>query len=459
MKRHISGFVQAGSSAIYENPYAVRRHKLANAMGSTPVVVFAGVPLARNYAANPYPFRASSHFLYLTGLTNAPGAALVLHGGQSTLFVEPHTEADELWHGPQPTWTELQQQSGVDEVHAVANLDEALKKLPSFGQLPLPSLVSELDEQVAQAIISLRLIHDEAAVAEMRRAAAVTHNAHIAGMRATQPGVTEAYVRAAMERQIQAADFTTAYSSIVTVHGHVLHNHHYTNICQLGDLLLADVGAETDTGWASDVTRTWPVSGRFNSLQKDVYDVVLSAQKRAIELVRPGVRYRDIHLAACHLLARGLCDLGILKGNPEDLVARGVHALFFPHGVGHLIGLDVHDMEDLTETRAAYPPGRQRSKQFGLSYLRLDRDLTAGMAVTIEPGLYFIEALWRNKDIVAPFQSDVNWDKAQQFQSVRGIRIEDDVLVAQNGCEVLTAFIPKEAKEIEAHVGRGEWNL
>jgi Xaa-Pro aminopeptidase len=232
----------------------------------------------------------------------------------------------------------------------------------------------------------------------------------------------------------------------------VLHNTTYFNTLAEGDLLLCDAGAEHQ-GWASDVTRTWPVSGRFSATQRDLYDIVLAAQEAAIAAVRPCVRYRDLHLLSSRVLAQGLVDLGILRGDPESLVERGAHALFFPHGLGHLLGLDVHDMEDLGD-RAGYAPGRSRSEQFGLCYLRLDRDLQPGMLVTIEPGIYLVPGIFADEALCGPFDRDktLNRDRLADFADVRGIRIEDDVLCTEGAPEVLTAAIPKDRAAVEAAV-------
>jgi Xaa-Pro aminopeptidase len=287
----------------------------------------------------------------------------------------------------------------------------------------------------------------------MRRAAAATTAAHQAAMHETRAGLREARIRAVMDREIVGRGMTHAYEPIVTVRGEVLHQRAHTNELADGDLLLADVGAESEDGWASDVTRTWPVNGRFSPAQRDFYRVVLDAQKEAIGAVKPGVRYRDVHLAASRALARGLVDLRVLVGDPEELVADGVHALLFPHGIGHLLGLDVHDMEDLGD-RAGYARGRARASQFGLSYLRLDRDLEPGMAVTIEPGLYRVPAILADPKLRALAKGRLDFDRLEAFADVRGIRIEDDVLVTDVGCEVLTAQIPKELDDVEEVVGR-----
>jgi Xaa-Pro aminopeptidase len=240
----------------------------------------------------------------------------------------------------------------------------------------------------------------------------------------------------------------TSYGSIVTVRGEVLHNEEHGNELGPRDLLLADVGAETPGGWAGDVTRTWPVSGRYSPAQAALYDVVLRAQKATIAAVRPGVRYRDLHLLAARHLAEGLVDLGVLRGDPGELVADGVVYLLFPHGIGHLLGLDVHDMEDLGD-RAGYAPARTRAPQFGLRALRLDRDLVAGMAVTIEPGLYVVPAILDDPELARLAGDRLDRARLATFSDVRGIRIEDDVLVTPEGCEVLTAAIPKERTDVE----------
>jgi Xaa-Pro aminopeptidase len=308
-----------------------------------------------------------------------------------------------------------------------------------------------MDTNLIQAVVQLRLTHDEAALAEMRSAIAVTVAAHQAGMQATTSATTEAQIRAVMESTIMSHNMTCAYNSIVTVHGEVLHNEVYHHAVQPTDLVLADVGAETSTGWASDVTRTWAAGGKFSATQRAIYEVVLEAHDRAIAAIRPGVEYRDIHLLACETIAAGLVELGILRGNAADLVEQDAHALFFPHGIGHLLGLDVHDMEDLGDL-AGYAPGRRRSDRFGLGYLRLDRPLSPGMVVTIEPGFYQVPALLNDSERRERDGAIVNWERLAAFSDVRGIRIEDDVLVTPDGAEVLTTALPTQVGQVEQWV-------
>ena len=311
-----------------------------------------------------------------------------------------------------------------------------------------------IDLALAKAIITLRLTHDADAMAEIRQAVAIAVEAHLAGMKATCRAKTEANVKSAMEGVIIGHNMTCAYSSIVTVHGEVLHNEQYHNSLQPGDLLLADVGAETQRGWASDLSRTFPVRGKFSPTQRDIYDLVLEAHDTCIAKMQPGVEYRDIHLLAAEVMAQGLIDLGILRGNAADLVERDAHALFFPHGIGHLLGLDVHDMEDLGDL-AGYESGRTRSPRFGLGYLRLDRPLRSGMVVTIEPGFYQVPGILNHPEFRGKYQGVVNWERLALFSDVRGIRIEDDVLVTDSGAEVLSAMLPNRRDDIEEFLRSG----
>jgi Xaa-Pro aminopeptidase len=447
-----------------------RRKRLLTHLASEPeapgkLAIFAGQPRPRNYLANAYPFRAESHFLYLTGL-HAMGAALVCDGGVWTLYAEAPSADDELWHGPSPSLERLGDVLGV-RCRPLGELAEAARgaaSLPTsdagsnlaqsaalgreirYGQLPLPG-----DVALAEAMVAVRLVHDGLALARLKEAAEAAREAHLTGMAATEPGLTEHAVRAAMEAVFLRRGCTTSYAPIVTTHGEVLHHHGHGNTMRAGDLLLADVGAETEDGWASDVTRTWPVSGRFSPTQRAVYDVVLAANEAVIQRVKPGARWRDLHLTASRVLARGLVDLGWLRGEPDGLVERGVHALFFPHGLGHLLGLDVHDMEDLGD-RAGYAKGRTRSSQFGLSYLRMDRDLVAGMGVTVEPGLYVVPAILKDPRFSELVRAHVDREALARFSDVRGIRIEDDVIVTDTGADVLSRGIPKRPSEVEQAV-------
>ena len=439
-----------------------RRSRLAELI-DFPVILWSGRSSSRNYPANTFPFRASSHFLYFAGLP-LENAAIRLEAGKLELFMDDASPDSALWHGEVPKREEIAKAIGADGVFAIAQLksrsagaatisvqDAATQQAQSHllnRSLAPPKLSQGIDLELARTIIKLRLNHDAGAISELREAATVTVEAHKAGMMATPKAKIEAGVRAAMEAVIISHNMTCSYPSIVTVHGEVLHNQQYHHSLQPGDLLLADVGAETSMGWAADVTRTWPVSGTFSSTQKDIYNVVLAAHDACIAKIRPGVEYLDIHLLAATVIAQGLVDLGILRGKAEDLVEMDAHALFFPHGIGHLVGLDVHDMEDLGDL-AGYEEQRVRSDRFGLGYLRLNRPLSAGMLVTIEPGFYQVPAILNDIEMRLKYQDVVDWDRLSQFADVRGIRIEDDVLVTDLGSEVLTSALPTNVDTIE----------
>lgn len=429
-----------------------------------PALLVSGFSRPRNFSANRYPFRAESHFLYFVGCA-LEGAALLIEPSSAVLYAPAPDPEEELWTGPAPTFDELGQAAGL-EVRPIEDLQVPADTLTVPAQDWEGALFQSelLDRDIdpgggpelegasvalAEALIELRLQHDAAAVAQLRQAAWATAEAHRAGLSVTRPGLREAAVRAAMEAAFSAWGYAASYNPIVTRHGEVLHATRSDGVLSAGDLLLADVGAETPEGWAGDVTRTWPVSPRFSATQRALYDVVLESQRAAIALVKPGVRYRDVHRAAARSLVNGLVELGIFEGDPGELFELGAAALFFPHGVGHLLGLDVHDMEDLGD-RAGYAPGRERSTAPGDRYLRLDRDLLPGMALTIEPGFYQIPHLLNRTEEVGELERFLRRDVLARFSDVRGIRIEDDVLVTENGCEVLTEAIPKAVDAIEA---------
>ena len=462
-----------------------RRQRLAQLI-DFPVLLWSGTAKPRNFAANIYPYRASSHFLYFTGLP-LENAAIRLAAGRLTLFKDDTTPDDALWHGPEPSRDDIAAQIGADAAYPLSELasraagsatlgeqDETVQSLER-AMLQRGIVISRHrprgNQDLEKALVQLRMIQDEGALASIRQAIAVTTEAHKAGMarsfiasrRAAHrtPGSipsriiptvkTEAQIRAAMESVIIGHNMTCAYGSIVTIAGEVLHNHSYHNTVSPGDLLLADVGAETTEGWASDITRTWPISGKFSPTQRDLYDIVLAAHDFCIEKAKYGVEYQHIHLIACQIIAAGLVELGILRGDPEDLVAQDAHALFFPHGVGHLMGLDVHDMEDLGDL-SGYAEGRERSDRFGLAFLRLNRPLQVGMVVTIEPGFYQVPAILNRKETRDRYADMVNWERLEQFSDVRGIRIEDDVLITEQGNEVLSAELPTDPSTIESLV-------
>lgn len=439
-----------------------RRAKIQESLSHTAcAVIHAGSPAARNFPANHYVgFRASSHFLYFIG-QHLPNAVLILMRSEAILFHPEPSASGALWHGEGKSFAQLAREIGCS-VQGLSTLAKVLQRFtlhfrpPSFQSDIRLQLIEwtgrdfdqNLDYPLLKSIVNARLIHDDEAITQLRYASQLTYLAHIEGIKASRTAKWAHEVRSAMEQPLIRRGATVAYAPIITPHGEVLHNHNYHTELKSGDLLLADVGAETPLGWAGDVTRTWPVNGRWSATQKAIYDIVLRALKETTHQARVGVEYASLHQVARRILAEGLIDVGILKGTVESNLEANSIALFFPHGIGHLLGLDVHDMEDLGDT-AGYASNRKRRQVFGWGYLRLDRPLVAGMAITIEPGFYQVPALLKDPTWAGPkAEQCVDWSKLEQFKDVRGIRIEDDILVTEHTPEVLSAQIPSAPQDL-----------
>lgn len=450
--------------------HAARRRRLTDRVNA-PILLVSNGPRARNLPMNALPFRADSTFLYFTGC-DEPGAAALLVGDTCTLFLTPSEPDDALWHGAVHSLEDRAHRLGADAVRPLSELDTSCAmyrrrllsvSVPDPSQTALASRLCGIPlgypspagpDSLVDAIIAMRRILDTWELAEMRRGAEIAGNAHVTAMKATRPGLVERHIAALFDAVVAAHGATNPYPSIVTVRGDILHNHSYGNRLGADHMLLLDGGAELPSGLATDVTRTWPVRGRFDARQRDIYDIVLAAQLASIALVRAGQRYGDIHWAASRVLAEGLRSIGLLRGGADTAVESGAVGLFFPHGVGHLLGLDVHDLENFGD-RPAYAPGRVRPKQFGARSLRLDLDLVPDMCVTIEPGIYFVAAILHDPALRAAHAEHVDFDAAEAWLGFGGIRIEDDVRVTASDPEVLTSAIPKLPAEIEALVGSG----
>ena len=436
--------------------FASRRRRLRRVVRG-PILLLAADLQPRNYRDNTHPFRQSSHFLYCTGL-NVPGLALLMLPDRDILFAPEATMDDVVWCGATPSPRDLAKAAAIDSVASPGALPGFLKKLKQVHTLPPvhDSTRAKLGDRkpsdvLVDAVVAQRNIKSKDEIAEIESALAVTDLMHRFAMGAAMHGLEEYWVAGNIQALAFARDLPQAYQPIVTVRGEILHNQSYRNVLAKGDLLLVDAGAEAATGYASDITRVMPASGRFSKQQAEIYDIVLRAQSEAIAVIRPGISYRDVHLHAALTIAKGLTDAGLMKGSPADAVAAGAHALFFPHGLGHMLGLDVHDMEDLGDV-VGYGRGARRSTQFGLNFLRLARPLEAGFVLTVEPGIYFIPALidqWRAERRHADF---INYSVLSRYRRFGGIRIEDDVLVTPKGARVLGPPIPKSIREVEAAI-------
>jgi Xaa-Pro aminopeptidase len=428
----------------------------------------------RNYTDNTYPFRQNSHFLYYTGLSEPDLAVLSYpEADYDVLFARATTMDDVIWGSAGQSRLEMARHAGIETVEELGRLGVYLTQAQSRGlkvhYLP-PYQASSLfriaellvieptevtsgsSETLRREVSRQRSIKSDAEIGEIENALKVTSRMHKAAMAAARPGVFEHEIAGLIQGIALASNRNQAYTPIVTVRGEVLHNHSNSNSLQEGQLLLNDSGAESALFYASDITRTCPVGGRFNPVQAEAYETVLRGQLAGIEAIRPGLPYREVHLQVSRVLADGLKAMGLMKGNPADAVEAGAHALFFPHGIGHMLGLDVHDMEDLGDV-VGYPPGEARSTQFGLNFLRLSRPLEVGFVLTVEPGIYFIPALidrWQQERLHRDF---ISYDRLGPFRNFGGIRIEDNVVVTPDGARVLGPGIPKSVAEVEEIAG------
>ncbi|MBN2206453.1 MAG: aminopeptidase P family protein [Candidatus Aminicenantes bacterium] len=460
------------------NVYVERRKRLMAQLGSGLVLLPGNDESPMNYPANTYPFRQDSSFLYFFGLAQ-PGwvGVLDVDAGKEILFGDDISLEDVIWMGDLPTVKERAALVGVGTTRPPAKLEsvllkakanrrkihflppyraETVRKLSGWLGLPLKAVKARASQALSLAVIAQRSVKSPAEVDEIERALDVTREMYLAAMAMVRPGLHEYDVMGRIEGIALGRGCRTAFPSIVTVNGQILHNHGYHNVLTEGRLLVDDSGAEAPSGYASDITRTIPVGGRFAPRQKEVYEVVLEAQETAIRAIKPGVKYRDVHLEAARAVAAGLKGLGLMTGDPAEAVRAGAHALFFPHGLGHMMGLDVHDMEDIGETLVGYTDRLKRSSQFGLAYLRLARELEPGFVLTVEPGVYFIPPLidkWRKARKFADF---IDYGKVEGYRDFGGIRIEDDVLVTADGRRVLGRPIPKTVAEVEGATGRGD---
>jgi Xaa-Pro dipeptidase len=424
-----------------------------------------------NYPSNTYNFRQDSSFLYYFGI-DIPNmfGVIDLDENKEYLFGYEFSVEDTVWMGPQPKLNELASLVGIENSESIDKLEKFLKSkknkhakfhfLPTYrgdqslkianliGENPY-KLKSKFSKKLIEAVVAQRSVKTEEEVAEIEYAMEIAYQMHTAAMRMAKPGVIERDIAGAIEGISLSLGSGVSFSPIVSKNGQTLHNHYYGNVLKEGDLLVCDAGAESLLHYASDITRTTPVGGKFSYRQREIYEIVLTAQKNAINMIKPGVKHVDVHLTAAKIIAAGLSQIGLMKGDLNAAVKAGAHALFFPHGLGHMMGLDVHDMESFGEDFVGYDNTIKRSDQFGLAYLRLAKELKPGYVFTCEPGIYFIPELidqWKAKK---KFKNFIDYDKVEEYRNFGGIRIEDNILVTQTGYKVLGRPIPKEADDVE----------
>jgi len=456
------------SAQTYTSRRAALRAKMDNG-----VVLFPGNnEMPYNYRANTYKFRQDSNFLYFFGIDHhGLMGAMDLDAGEDILFADELTMEDVVWVGPQLSYGEQAERVGIHTVHPKQDLAGFIKNAQASGRMihfappyrhdnmillstltgtPVADLGKKASVELIKAIVALRSYKTSEEIAEMEYALDLTGQMHRAAMQYATAGKKEAYLAGIVEGIAASVDSQMAYGIILSTNGQTLHNHYHGNVMQEGQLVLGDFGCASLMHYAADITRTFPVSKTFTQKQKDIYNIVLKAEEDSIAACKPNVSYQKIHLDACRIIGNGLKALGLMKGNIDSAVEQGAHALFMPHGLGHMIGLDVHDMEDLGENYVGYSDTVKRSELFGTAYLRLGRALEKDFVLTVEPGIYFIPELidqWRNE---GKFKDFINYDKLDAYRDFGGIRIEDNVLVTEQEPRVLGTPIPKTVEEVEA---------
>lgn len=458
--------------------YVNRRMELRKKIRSGLILIMGNNESPMNYPSNTYRFRQDSNFLYLFGL-DLPGfvGIIDIEDGKDSLYGNDFDLDDIIWMGPQPSVKELGAKVGIACTKPLKDLTTTLQRAIAMGRrihfLPQyradnvimmerllgihPSLNKKYaSEDLIKAVVALRSIKGPEEIAEMDKAADVGYLMHTTNMKLCKPGLSEQELVGAAEGVAISKGYMPSFPIILSQNGETLHNHDHSGILTDGRLLLTDMGAEITSHYASDFTRAFPVNGKFTPRQKDIYNIVLNTLNHATGLCKPGITYQSIHLEAAKVITAGLKELGIMQGDVDEAVANGAHAMFMPHGLGHMLGLDVHDMEDLGENYVGYDDEISRIDQFGTAFLRLGRRLQTGFAITVEPGIYFVPALiekWKNEKINSAF---INFEKAKEYIGFGGIRLEDDVLITEKGSRLLgSKRIPVSVNEVEAIVGKG----
>ena len=457
---------------MFNADYKKRRKDLREKLGNGLIILLGNNEAPCNYPDNTYKFRQDSTFLYFFGI-NQPGVAGAIdaESGEEYLFGDDVTMDDIIWMGPQPSMKELAAEIGVGNSAPYAKLKELVQKaqkqnrtihfLPPYRHDTMLCLEDLLGIRVAQlkencslafikAVVDLRSVKEACEIEEIERACDIGYEMHTTAMRLCKPGVKEQYISGVLDGIASSYGSMVSFATILSQNGETLHNHYHGNFLEVGRMMLTDAGAETNNNYCSDFTRTVPVGGKFNKRQKDVYNIEVACHDRAIDFAHPGTTWKEVHLNVCKVLAQGLKDLGLMKGNVEDAVSSGAHALFMPHGLGHMMGLDVHDMENLGQIYVGYDDETRPSEQFGLASLRMGRRLQEGFVVTDEPGCYFIPALidkWRAEKMHTDF---LNYDAIEAYKDFGGIRLEDDILITKEGSRFLgQKRIPLTVEEVE----------
>ncbi|PUZ30079.1 Xaa-Pro aminopeptidase [Chitinophaga costaii] len=451
--------------------YVERRHILKKAIGKGIILLTGNADSPMNYTDNYYPFRQDSSFLYYFGL-DIPGLVGIIDVEKDVeaIYGKEADLEDVIWTGPMPTLQELAAQVGISMVSPLKEVaaflqsaihhKTAIHTLPfyradnklrvsSWLQMPIDLVERYISVPLIKAVVAQREVKQAVEIAEIDKAASISAEMHVAAMQFARPGMYEYEIAAKMEYVALAAAGRLSYPTILTINGQTLHNHYHGHKIQKGHMVLADAGAENVMHYAGDLTRTFPVDTVFTASQRDVYNVVLTSFEAAVAALKPGVAFKDIHRLACVKLLEGLKNLGIIRGDVEAAVEKSVHTLFFQCGLGHMMGLDVHDMENLGEAYVGYTDAILQRNEFGWKSLRLGKPLSAGFVLTVEPGIYFIPQLidsWKAQNKLGDF---INYEQLENYRFSGGIRIEDNFLITPTGARLLGQPLAKTVQEIE----------
>ena len=453
--------------------YINRRNVLKTKVGSG-ILLFLGTgEAAVNYAGNAYRYRQDSTFNYYFGLTDPDLAAIIdLESGEEIIFGNDVDIDDIIWRGPQPLISDKAASVGVSKSFPFAELEKYVSRAKAQGRrvhflppyryrnmillnqmlgVPFDRMRAEASEEFIKAVVSMRLIKEQREIEEIDKACNIGYAMHFTAMKMARLGMVEQQLVGVMEGIAVSEGLMPSFPTILSQHGETLHNHTHHQYLTEGRLFVIDAGAESNTHYASDFTRTLPASGKFTEKQKEIYTIVSNANNLAIEMARPGITYKDVHLATARLMLEGLSSVGIVKGDLDEMVEKGVMGLFQPHGLGHNMGLDVHDMENLGEDLVGYDDDQKRSPQLGLGSLRMARRLKPGHVITDEPGIYFIPALIENWKASGTNAGFINFSLLEkEYYGFGGIRIEDDLLITENGCRTLgSKRLPHTVEDVE----------
>ena len=459
--------------------YVARRQALSRLVGSGLVLLFGNNDSPANYPSNAYKFRQDSAFLYFFG-QHRDGLVGVIDVDQHTeTLVGNEIDIDDIvWFGSVKSVSAMAEECGVGATAPMSSLADMVQKALKAGRqvhflppyrydtqiqiMDLTGIHPSKQREAAsmpliQAVIKLRSTKSAEEIAEIERACAIGYKMHVTAMKMCRPGVTEQAIGGAIDGVAYAEGCMPSFQSIVTMHGEIMHGNPSPRQLESGRLMLCDAGAETNENYCSDNTRTTPISGHYTQRQRDIYSIVSDCHDLVLDVARPGVKWWDVHFDVCRLMTNRLKELGLMKGDTEESLRAGAHALFLPHGLGHMMGMDVHDMEGLGQTNVGYDDEVRPSSQFGTASLRFARKLEPGFVVTDEPGIYFIPDLidlWKREGHNAEF---LNFEEIEKFKDFGGIRIEDDVLITENGCRFLgEQRIPYHMDEVEQFLAERE---